>query len=422
MRGTVRFDCYDVDLPAGQLYKHGRRVALRDKSFQLLAALLEHPGEVVTRDDLRRRLWGEDVFVDFENNLNTAVARLREALGDSADRPLFIETLPKRGYRFLASVSEPPRAPDPGRPVCVRLVVLPFVNLTGDTAQEYFSDAMTDEIITALVGIAPGRLAVIARTTAMHYKGSRKDVTRIGRELAVDYVVEGAVRRDGCQIGINVQLVHATDQTHLYAKKHEATLENLFETQQSIACDIAARIMLPRVSDDTRPVSTGGRTRRPTDDLDAYDAYIRGRHLFVKSPEAIARAKACFDDAIARDPHFALAYDALGEVYWWMGFTGLAPPREAFSAGVFRALRALEIDGTLGEAHALLGVFRKELDYDWPEVQREMAIALRCSPASPLVGFRNAISWLMPQGRLAEAVSEMQRVLEYDPLDLHARC
>src|SRR5215469_13869160 len=178
MPNFLRFDCYEVDLAAGRLYKHGTRVNLRDKSFQVLATLLEHPREVVTREDFRRQLWPEDVFVDFDNNLNTAIGRLREALSDKADHPRFIETLPKRGYRFMTQAVPVASGSDvaPRRP---RLVVLPFLNLDGDPAEEYFSDAMTDEIITEIGALSPDNLAVIARTTAMRYKGSHKDVGQI---------------------------------------------------------------------------------------------------------------------------------------------------------------------------------------------------------------------------------------------------
>ena len=181
---VIRFDCYEADLGSGELRKRGIRIRLREQSFQVLAALLEHPGQVVTREELRRRLWRDEVFVDFENNLNAVVAHLREVLNDSAEHPRFIETLPKRGYRFIADVYEP--SPAEPRASRARLVVLPFVNLSGDPGQEYFSDAMTDEIITVLASLAPEQLAVIARTTAMRYKGSHKDVDRIGRELNVE--------------------------------------------------------------------------------------------------------------------------------------------------------------------------------------------------------------------------------------------
>ena len=229
MPELVRFEAFEVDLSAGRLYKHGMKISLRDQPFQVLALLLEHPGEVVTREQLRRRLWPDEVFVDFENNLNTAVARLREALGDSAEHPHFIETLPKRGYRFLAALSKGFPSQE-GTPVkTARLVVLPFVNLSGDLTQEYFSDAMTDEIITALAGLAPAQLAVIARTTAMHYKGSQKELSQIGRELSVDYVVEGSVRQAGGQIVANMQLIRVADQMHLWAKRYEVEASDLFD-------------------------------------------------------------------------------------------------------------------------------------------------------------------------------------------------
>ncbi|RPI14212.1 MAG: hypothetical protein EHM65_04755, partial [Acidobacteriales bacterium] len=200
MPQVVRFDCFEVDLAAGQLRKHGIRIGLRNQPFQVLAALLEHPRQVVARGDLRRRLWHDGVFVDFDNSLNIAVARLRTALGDSAEQPRFIETLPGRGYRFIGDVSQLPSTAAGGPLRKPRLAVLPFVNLSGDPGQEYFSDAVTDEVITALASFAPKHLAVIARTTAMHYKGSRKDLARIGRELGVDYVVEGALHQGEGQV------------------------------------------------------------------------------------------------------------------------------------------------------------------------------------------------------------------------------
>jgi TolB-like protein/Tfp pilus assembly protein PilF len=423
MPNIVCFRSYEVDLSAGQLRKHGVKINLRDQSFQVLEALLEHPGQVVTREDLCRRLWHEEVFVDFDNNLNTAIARLREALCDSADHPRFIETLPKRGYRFLASVSELPRAGEVTPAKRVKLVVLPFVNLSGDPAEEYFSDAMTDEIITEFARLAPEQLAVIARTTAMHYKGSQKDVTRIGRELGVDYVVEGGVRRVNGSVGINVQLIQVSDQTHLFARKYEATLGDVFNAQRQVARDIAGRISVAPVPDIGARVAGGGSTRRkPTENLAAYNEYIQARYLMGKATaEGLANIREHLEKAIACDPRFALAYDALAEVYWYLGYFGFMRPREAFSAGIVHALRAIEIDNTRAETHALLGQFHKTVQYNWPEVRREMALALRLDPTSSLVRLRYALSWLMPQGRMEEALSEVERVLQSDPLSLFVR-
>jgi TolB-like protein/Tfp pilus assembly protein PilF len=418
MPRIVRFGPYEVDLPAGQLCKRGTRISLHDKSFQVLAALLENPGEVVTRMELRKRLWSDEVFVDFENNLNTAVARLREALGDSAEHPRFIETLHKRGYRFLENVFEPSQPRPRKATKRARLVVLPFLNLSGDQSQEYFSDAMTDEIITALAALAPEQLAVIARTTAMHFKNGQKDIAQIGGELDVDYVVEGGVHRNEDRVGINVQLIQVSDQTHLFAKRYDTELRDLFNVQGCIAQALGARLnIIPPPAIASARLRAGRPRRKPTEDLAAYDAYIRGRyHLSRWTPDDMSKAKQLLEEAIARDSRFALAYDALSEIYWWIGFLGMARPKDAFSAGVFCALRAIETDDTLAEAHSMLGTFRKELDYNWPEVQREMNLALDLDPVSPVVRFRYALSGLMPHGRLGEAEAQMERVLESDPL------
>lgn len=418
MASRVHFDCFEVDLDSGQLYKRGVRVSLREKPFQVLASLLEHPGEVVTREELQRRLWRGDVFVDFDNNLNAAIARLRIALADSAEHPRFIETLPKHGYRFLATVTEAAEPPESALMKRARLVVLPFVNLSGDPAQEYFSDAMMDEIITALANLAPEHVAVIARTTAMHYKGSHKDVARIAHELGVDYVVEGGVRRTDGRVGINVQLIQASDQAHLFAQRYDAELCEVFALQGSIAQAIAAHIPLAAGAMPTCAVR-GHFARKPTEDAAAYNAFLLGRyHLNKYTPEGMAKAKQYFEEALARDPNFALPNDGLAELYWSLGFYGFAPPREACSAGLFYALRAVEIDNTLAETHALIGMYRKELDYNWPEVEREMQLALQLSRASPVVRFRYSLSGLMPQGRLEEAISEIEGALESDPLSV----
>jgi DNA-binding winged helix-turn-helix (wHTH) protein len=185
VKEVIRFDCYEVDLAGGQIYRRGARLRLPDQSFRVLAALLEHPGRAVARDDLRQRLWPGDVFVDFDNVLNSAVSRLREALHDRAGRPRFIETLPKRGYRFIGEVRRP-ESPDRTASTASRVLVLPLVNASGDAAEEYFSDAMTDDVITALADRGGDELAVIARTTAMRYKGTHKDIARMGRELSLD--------------------------------------------------------------------------------------------------------------------------------------------------------------------------------------------------------------------------------------------
>ena len=419
----VRFGGFEVHLASGQLRKHGRRIGLREQSFQVLELLLEHPGEVVTREQLRQRLWHEEVFVDFEKSLNTAVARLRQALGDAADHPRFIETLPKRGYRFVVPVCAALEPTPTSLLHRARLLVLPFINLSGDPAEDYFCDAMTDEIITELAALAPEHLAVIARTTTMHYKGSHKDVDRIGRELAVDFVLEGGVRTSNGQIAINVQLIQVSDQAHVFAKKYDAEPRDIFSVQGCIAQAIGEHIgTKPPTGDRSRAIFTTRSRRKPTEDLLAYDAYIRGRYFLGSwNPDGLIKAKQFFEKALARDPHFALAHDGLAEAYGWLAFNGFMPPKDGFAAGVFSALRAIEIDPALAQSHALLGMFRTELDYNWPEVQREMALALELDPSSPIVHFRYAASGLLPHGRMEEAITEVECALESDPLSLFMR-
>jgi len=423
MTNIVRFDCYEADLASGQLYKHGVKVKLRDQSFQVLTSLLERPGQVTTREELRQRLWRDDVFVDFDNSLNTAVARLREALCDSAEQPRFIQTLPKRGYRFIADIYAPPPAAAE-RQRRARLVVLPFLNLSGDPAQEYFSDAMTDEVITALASLAPEKLAVIARTTAMHYKRSHKDIARIGRELGVDYIVEGALRHSEKQVAINVQLIQTSSQAHLFAKKYEAEPRDIFHLQSSVAQDIATHIDFPGIADEVQKRLTWARGRRkPTENLSAYNEYIQGRHLAERLiPEEMAKAKQHFEDAIGRDPKFAMAHMALADLYTWLGYKGYMRPRDAYSIGVTYALRAVEIDDTLAEAHAVLAGYHKQLDYNWPAAEREMERALELNCRSPFVRFCHALVTLMPHNRIDEAVAELQGALESDPLSVGTRC
>ncbi|MBZ5613918.1 MAG: winged helix-turn-helix domain-containing protein [Acidobacteriia bacterium] len=418
---VVRFDCFEADLQSGELRKRGIRIGLRNQSFQVLAALLEHPGEVVTRENLQQLLWHDNVFVDFETNLNAAVGHLREALNDSAEHPRFIETLPRRGYRFLAEAYAPPEPQrNAGR---VRLVVLPFVNMS-ESAQNYCSDAMTDEIITALASLVPEHLAVIARTTAMHYKGTHKDVGRIGRELAASYVVEGGIRRDNDHASVNVQVIQTSDQSHVFARRYEAALRDIFQLHSSIAKDIAIHLNLPGIAEEVHRTSAwvAGR-RQATNNIAAYNEYIQGRYLAERLiPEEMAKAKQHFEDAIRYDPEFALAHMALADLFSWLGYKGYMRPKDAYAIGITYALRAVEIDDTLAEAHAVLASYHKQLDYNWPAAQRSMARALELNHTSPFVRFSNAMVILMPHNRIEEAVTELRGALESDPLDTGVRC
>ncbi len=415
MAGTVRFDRYEVDLQAHRISRRGRTLRLRDQPLTVLIALLEHPGEVVTRDDLRRRLWPNQVFVDFDNVLNTAVARLRGALHDSADHPRFIETLPKHGYRFMAPVEHSGQAAQDPNARRMRLLVLPFMNTAGP-AEEYFADAMTDEIITALALLAPNEVAVIARTTAFHYKKTNKDIAAIARELRVDYVVEGGARRAGENVALNVQLVRVTDQAHVWAARYDARLDDVFGIEKTMADTIGAALGV------TSRGENHSARQKPTADLEAYTLYRQGRHhLITQTPENFEAAKRYFEQAVARDPQFALAYDALADLWWYYDFMGFAPPKAVAGIGMSYALRALEIDNTLAETHALLGHFRWLFDYDWAAVKRHLDRARELDPTSPLVRVRYAMGPLLTECRLAEAIAEMEAAVESDPLSIFMR-
>ncbi len=422
MPNIVRFDCFEVDLALGQLRRRGLRVRLRDQPIEVLATLLEHPGQVVTRDDLCRRLWHDEVFVDFENSLNIAVTRLRTALGDSVDHPRFIETLPKRGYRFIGDVLPTSPAIQAEIERKPRLLVLPFINLSGDPAQEYFSDAITDEIITALASLTTDQLSVIARTTAMHYKGSHKDVARIGRELGVAYVVEGSVRLFEKQVAVNVQLVKTDDQTHLFATKYESPLRGIFHLQSSIARDIAKHI--PSMVHGVRPAPL---VAKPTDNLTAYTEYMKGRHEMWKgTPEAMAKAKQHFEAALANDHRFALACDGLANLHWYLGYWGFLPPDQTEPIRRFYALRAIELDPALIETRCLSAFHPEKCNYgdaysyNWTGTAEEMARVRDLSPNSPQIRVRYA-TVLMVLGRNAEAAEELQYALECDPLSIEVR-
>jgi TolB-like protein/tetratricopeptide (TPR) repeat protein len=413
---AVRLGEFVLDLQAGCLVREGAEVRLRGQLFTVLSMLVERAGEVVTREELQKRLWPGDVVVDFEISLNTIIARLREALGDSAENPRYIETLPKRGYRLVAALAEGSEAEASPRQR-IRLVVLPFANTAGDPAEDYFSDSMTDEIITALCQVAPDRLAVIARTTAMHYKNSPKDVAHIGRDLGVDYVVEGGTHRCADKVVMNAQLIQVSDQTHVFARTYNEESSGLSGLQNRVAEDIAGHI--PAVSGST--VRYGAR-KKPTEDPQAYQLYLQGRQLMYEgTPDSLAKACGLLKGAVARDAGFALAYDALGEACWWTAFYGYLPPKQASFEGLGAVLRAVEIEPALGETHALLGQFRQKVDYNWPEVRREMHLALKLAPTSPSFRMRYAVSDLLPHGELEEAAAQVEIGLELDPLSWQLR-
>jgi serine/threonine protein kinase len=293
------------------------------------------------------------------------------------------------------------------------LAVLPFANLSGEKENEYFGDGLAEEIINALTKL-PG-LRVTARTSSFAFRGKEEDVREIGSRLNVENILEGSVRRAGNRIRITAQLVSATDGYHQWSERYDRDMTDVFAIQDEISQAIA---------DKLRVHSAAGHplVKRHTENLQAYNLYLEGRYYLYKwTPEGFARSRQCLDQAIALDSNFALAYDALSEFFWFTGFFGIQPPKETFSLGIMAALRALEIDDSLAEAHANLAMFRKELDYNWSEVIRELSRARELSPASPTVRMRYAVAELIPLGRLEEATAEIEIVLRSDPLSLFMR-
>ena len=241
----IRFGTFEVNLHSRELRKHGMRIRLEEKPFQILEMLLERAGQVVTRKELRERLW-PDTYVGYEHGLNTAVNKLRDLLGDSARSPRFVETLPRLGYRFIAPVIKPEKAIAAAKRM---LLVLPFENISGNSEQEYFADGLTEEMISHLGQLNPKRLGVIARTSAIQYKATKKSVGEIAAELHVDCVLEGSVRCDGRRVRITGQLIEARDQTHLWSATYDRDLRDVLDVQTDVARQIGKALEPELLSD-----------------------------------------------------------------------------------------------------------------------------------------------------------------------------
>ena len=430
---VLRFGVFELDRRCGELRKDGVRVRLQEQPLKVLDALLAEPGEPVTREALRQRLWPDDTFVDFDNGLNRAINRLRGALGDEADNPRFIETLERRGYRFIAPVGAvdaftPATAPSvpettsrteqghrrpawlggavaaaavvglliafapalrrragpDGRDSIRSLAVLPLANLTGDPAQDYFSDGMTDALITNLASL-PG-LRVISRQSVMRYKGSAKPLPEIARELGVEGVVEGSVVRSGGRVRITAQLIHAATDRHIWARSYDRPLEDVLVLQGELSRAIAEEVRITVGTNESRRL-TPARAVKP----EAYDAYLLGRHHWnLRTEQSLDKALTYFQAAIAKDPDFALAHAGLALAYAPRLVFGYVPPGRGFAEQKAAALRALELDPGLGDARAALAVVRAQ-EWDWEGAEAEFRSAVR-----PQLHRRAPLVWLVP--------------------------
>jgi TolB-like protein/DNA-binding winged helix-turn-helix (wHTH) protein/Flp pilus assembly protein TadD len=473
VRSRLRFGVFELDLRAGELRKHGLRVRLQEQPFQVLAMLVEHPGEVVAREELQKKLWPADTFVDFDHGLNKAINKLREALGDSAESPRFVETVARRGYRFLVDVRPADAAPVPGverasrphpgadpsdRPalamnaalpkrfqwsralqssglvllvvvaalatwkvhswfhppaVIHSLAVLPLESLSSDASQDYFADGMTDELISNLGQI--GALRVISRTSVMAYKHTRKPLPQIARELNVDAVIEGTVLRSGDRVRITAQLIQASADKHLWSQSYEGELRDTLALQDQVARAIADQIRI-----NLNPQEQAALKNVKAVNPQAYESYLKGRYFWNKrTRESLKVALAYFNQAIDEDPKYAQAYSGLADTYALLGDWQYAvmTAKEALPKAKAAAIKALELDNGLGEAHNSLAFCLDGFDWDFDSAGKEFRRAIELNP-----GYATAHHWyawhLSLLGRYDEAIAEMRKAESLDPLSL----
>ncbi len=454
----IRFGVFEVDLRAGEFRKQGLKVKLQEQPLQVLAMLLERPGEVVTREELQKKIWPGNTFVDFDHGLDKAINKIRQALSDSADSPRFIETLPRRGYRFMAPVESarahlrvrPTEGLHPGTSLLKRrliasavpllailflslglnvgrlrdrflsrrqqpriqsLAVLPLQNLSGDPAQEYFADGMTDELITEVAKVIP--LRVISRTSIMQYKGALKPLPTIARELDVDAVVEGAVVRSGLKVRVTAQLIRARDDRLLWSEKYERDLSDVLALQSEVAHAIAGQI---RVNLNAQEQTSLARPRLVNPQ--AYEAYLKGTFFRNKlTEEGLDKSVGFFTQTIELDPGYAQAYAGLSESYVYLGIFGFRPSGVVYPKARSAAMKALQLDETVAEAHNSLADVKKGYDWDWAGAEAEYRRAIQLNPSYSL-----AHSWyseyLSKMGRHEEAIAEARRARELDPISV----
>jgi TolB-like protein/DNA-binding winged helix-turn-helix (wHTH) protein/Tfp pilus assembly protein PilF len=487
----VRFGVFEADLKACELRKHGFRLKLAEQPFQLLAMLLERPGEVVTREELRTRLWADDTFVDFDHGLNNAVMRVREVLLDSSEHPRYVETVPRRGYRFVAPVEQAQVSPATAitlEPVedssannaslrrsssstlvsaavddlvssrtgirrwvtaphiaalafvlltglvvvlafalrsnraiatgkalehSTSLVVLPLENLSGDKEQDYFADGMTDELIANLAKIRS--LHVISRSTAMAYKGTRKPLSEIARELNVDAVVEGTVMRVGNRVRITAELVQVSTDHHLWADTYESQMGDVLALQNRVSSAIVNEIRINLTPEERERLA-----RAPAVSPEAYENYLKGVYYWNKrSDENLAKAIGYFEQATQLDPQYALAYAGLSDCYAIISaeIFGTMPASEAAPKAKAAALRALELDPSLAQAQTSLATARFNYDWDWSGASEGFERAIGLNP-SYATAYQRYSLYLIAMGRVQDSFAQIQKARELDPLSI----
>lgn len=401
----VRFGPFEVDARLRKVSKHGIPVHVRGQSLDVLLVLLEHPGDIVTREELRARLWPDGTWVEFEPALNSIVNRLRVALGDRASRAKYIETIPRTGYRFTGTVLDGPPA-QPSSPRSLRLAVLPLANLSGDSAEEYLCDGLTEELIGQLAILDSSRLSVLARTSSMHYKGTRKGIAVIARELRADLVVEGSLRRAGDRIRVSVQCIQAEGEHHVWARNYDGLMGDLLGFQESVAQAAAAQIRSAIAPQPPSAVSPA-----------AYDVYLRGRSMAARfSSSGLDAAARCFEEAVRLDPHFARAWALLAQTRAESGFWNFAPASSALPEAGRAARVALSLDNSLAEAHRALGTVHWFHDWDLHSAREEYQRAVELNPNDAAARLSLATFLASMELDYSRALQEAARARELDPM------
>jgi len=448
---VFHFGIFQLDLKAGELHKAGVKVKLQDQPFRVLALLVSRAGQVVTREELRQSVWSGNVYVDFDQGLNNAIKKVREALGDSADSPRFVETVARHGYRFITAASAAPAriaqpqsrfalrtgrigilissaavvlvavgywawhgSAVPAGPTSERVVlaVLPFENLSRDPDQEFFSDGLTEEMIAQLGKLNPEQLTVVTRASVAKYKRTSLSVAQIGTELHADYVLQGSVRRAPDRVRITVHLIRVPEQTDRWSDSYDRELKDMLTLQDSVARTVANQIHVA--------LAPGQQSRlaiRRNVDADAYEAYLKGRYYWNKrTAEGMLRAQVYFQQAINRDPSFGAAYSGLADCNSGLTWHGFTSPAETLPKAHAAARKAIEIDPQSAEAHASLALVLDH-EWDWPQAEAEFRRALQLDP-----NYANAHHWygdyLSIRGRHDEALVEAMKALDLDPLNL----
>src|SRR5712692_1384486 len=475
---TLKFGDFELDAAGYELRSSGRAVKLERIPMELLLLLVDRRGQLVTRDEILEKLWGKDTFLDADNSINTAISKIRVVLKDDPENPAFIKTVSGKGYRFIASIPSLPDGKDAlgspvdgvygalgstvaeesalefeskassrtrrlwlasdtaslvlaaalaawswrdslkrivsprPSPVIRSLAVLPLENLTGDASQEYFADSMTDALITDLAQIRT--LRVISRTSIMRYKGMRKPLPEIARELGVDGIVEGTVVRSASRIRITSQLIYAPSDQHLWARSYESDLSDIVTLQGQVAQAIAGQVRAALTPEERSYLA-----KRPTDSSEAYQLYLQGRYSWnQRTPRGVKKSIDFFQQAVEKDPNFALAYAGLADAYNFSNILGVLAPKESSPQAEAEAVKALLLDPQLGEAHTALGLVRSHFYFDFLGAQREFLKAFVLNPNYANAHLFYAGAYLTPMGRHEEAIAEMKKTLELDPLSL----